>query len=111
MTAAAAYGCTAVAVIVAGFGAYAASILAGHERVACLRRAAAVRTARALLAAAVPAAWAAGRIRAAARRARHGHVPGLPGDGKGCLSDDEFLASLIIELRWDRTAPEPERAP
>jgi hypothetical protein len=46
-----------------------------------------------------------------ARWARHCRgKPPVPGDGKGCLSDDEFLASLIIELRWDRTAPEPERS-
>lgn len=92
MTAAAAYGCTAVAVIVAGFGAYAASILAGHERLACLRLAAADAAAR------------------AARRTRYGRVPGLPRDGKGSLSEDEFVDLLVIELRWDRTAPEPERS-
>jgi len=61
---------------------------------ACLRRTAATRAARTLLAAAVPAAWAIGRARAAILRARwawrcRGNPP-VRDEGGEKLSREEF---------------------
>ena len=73
-----------------------------------LRRVIAVRLAITAIALALPAAWAAGRIRAAARRARRARrprVPGLPADGEP-LGSDELLGFIAIVRGWKHTAPE-----
>ena len=41
---------------------------------------------------------------------RDRHVPGLPDDGKGCMTEEEFLEFLIIALKEDQADPEPERS-
>jgi hypothetical protein len=39
-------------------------------------------------------------------RRRRPRIPGLPGDGEGCLSPDEQLAWHGIEAGWGETASE-----
>lgn len=87
MTAAAAYGCTAVGVIVAGFGVYAWDVLDGRQRLAYLRSAARYHLTR----------------RRYARRMR-GPLPardqGIPYDRR------RWLAALDA---WEAPAAPPER--
>jgi hypothetical protein len=79
---------------------------------ACLRRTAATRAARILLHAAMPAAWAIGRARAAILRARwawrcRGHPPIT--SERDPLNRDEMRAFLAAVRCWKYPAP-PERS-
>jgi hypothetical protein len=72
-----------------------------------LRRTAAVRAARTLLRAALPAAWAIGRARTAILRARwawrcRGH-PVIDAERDPLLGED-LLAFLLVEHGWKHTA-------
>jgi hypothetical protein len=113
MTAATAYGYTAVGVITAGFGAYAASILAGHQRLACLRRAVAVRALIAATLASIAAVYAWRTIRHPLRYARYlaaravRRIPRRDPDGEP-LDRDEMRAFIAAVESWRHDAP-PER--
>jgi len=78
------------------------------------RRVLALRLAMAALALAYPAAWAAGRLRAAGRRIRYGRgpqVPGLPADGEP-LDRDEMRDFIAVVQCWKYPAlPERTRHP
>jgi hypothetical protein len=111
VTAAAAYGCTAVAVIVAGFGAYAASILDGHQRLACLRRTTAARITRTALRVLI-AVLSVSAIRTAVVRARwawrcRGCPP--PGSEVDPLDRDDMRAFTDAVRAW-RLPAAPERS-
>jgi hypothetical protein len=105
----------AVILTLAGCGAYAASILAGHERTARLRRAAAIRAlitwtlililaVRILRAARHPARHARYLVARAARR-----IPGRPHDGDK-LTPGETRDFISIVRGW-KTTPERTRHP
>jgi hypothetical protein len=98
-----------VAVILAGCGAYAASFLAGHQRLACLRRALAIHALigwTLLLILAVQAARPllhpvrhAGYLRARAFR----RIPGRDPDGEP-LERDEMRAFIAVVQCWKQPA-------
>jgi hypothetical protein len=104
---------TVLVVVLAGCIAYAASILAGHGQIACLRRAVAVRVLIAATLASIAAVYAWRTIRHPLRYARYlaaravRRIPRRDPDGEP-LGQDEMRAFIAAVESWRHDAP-PER--